>query len=130
MNTYDQRPVHPPMLETIPAVVVGLVLVTLWLATYIGHARYYFSYRQLLELFCYFTLTVVGSAVGVWYLATKRSRREEEWPMLPSFSRRGKMIGWSERPGSRTPSSLVTTYMGNHGYGRTRCGSCKALSWE
>ena len=83
MKTYDQRPVHPPMLETMPAVVVGLVLVVLWLAAYIGHARYYFSYRHLLELFCYFTLTLVGSAVAVWYLATKRSRREEEWPHTP-----------------------------------------------
>ena len=83
MRPYDQRPVHPPMLETLPAVVVGLVLMVVWLGAYIGHERYYFSYRQLFELLCYFVLTVVGSAVSVWYFATQRARREEEWPHPP-----------------------------------------------
>lgn len=71
------------MLETLPAVVVGLVLVVVWLGAYIGHERYYFSYRQLLELLCYFVLTAVGSAVSVWYLVTQRARREEAWPHPP-----------------------------------------------
>ena len=83
MRPYDQRPVQPPMLETLPAVVVGLVLLVFWLGAYIGHERYYFSYRQLFELLCYFVLTVVGSAVSVWYFATQRARREEEWPHPP-----------------------------------------------
>jgi hypothetical protein len=71
------------MLETLPAVVVGLGLLAVWLGAYIGHDRYYFSYRQLFELFCYVVLTVVGSAVSVWYFATQRARREQEWPHLP-----------------------------------------------
>ena len=83
MRPYDQRPVQPPMLETLPAVVVGLVLLVFWLGAYIGHERYYFSYRQLFELLCYFVLTVAGSAVSVWYFATQRARREEEWPHPP-----------------------------------------------
>jgi len=83
MRPYDQRPVQPPMLETLPAVVVGLVLLVFWLGAYIGHERYYFTYRQLFELLCYFVLTVAGSAVSVWYFATQRARREEEWPHPP-----------------------------------------------
>src|SRR3990172_9296142 len=83
MRPYAQRPVHPPMLETLPAVVVGLVLLVFWLGAYIGHERYYFSYRQLFELLCYFVLTVAGSAVSVWHFATQRARREEEWPHPP-----------------------------------------------
>ena len=71
------------MLETLPAVVVGLVLLVFWLGAYIGHERYYFSYRQLFELLCYSVLTVAGSAVAVWYFATQRARREEEWPHPP-----------------------------------------------
>ena len=83
MKTSDQRPVQPPMLETLPAVVVGIVLGVTWLGAYIGHERYHFSYWQLLELLCYFVLTVVGVAVSVWHFATKRRRRDEEWPHSP-----------------------------------------------
>ena len=83
MRTYEQRPVHPPMLETMPAVVVGVGLVVVWLGAYIGHNRYYFSYHQLWELFCYFVLTTIGIAVATWYFATQRSRRDQEWPHPP-----------------------------------------------
>ena len=83
MKASDQRPVQPPMLETLPAVVVGIVLGVTWLGAYIGHERYHFSYWQLLELLCYFVLTAVGIAVSVWYFATKRRRVDEEWPHSP-----------------------------------------------
>ena len=83
MRTTDPKPVHPSMLETLPAVVVGLGTAVLWLGAYIGHARYYFSYRQLFELFSYFALISTSSGVAIWYLATKRSRREKEWPHPP-----------------------------------------------
>jgi len=83
MRTTDQKPVHPSMLETLPAVVVGLGTAVLWLGAYIGHARYYFSYRQLFELFSYFVLILTSITVAIWRLTTKRSRREKEWPHPP-----------------------------------------------
>jgi len=83
MRTTDQKPVHPSMLETLPAVVVVLGTAVLWLGAYIGHARYYFSYRQLFELFSYFVLISTSSGVAIWLLATKRSSREKEWPRPP-----------------------------------------------
>jgi hypothetical protein len=83
MRTYDQGPRHPPMLETVPAVVVGVLLVAFGLGVYVGHSRYYLSYRQLFEMLCYFVLTVVGSGVAIWYFATRRFRKENEWPHPP-----------------------------------------------
>ena len=83
MKNYDQGPRHPPMLETVPAVVVGVLLVAFGLGAYVGHSRYYLSYPQLFEMLCYFALTVVGSGVAIWYFATRRFRRENEWPHPP-----------------------------------------------
>jgi hypothetical protein len=83
MRAYDQRPVHPPMLETVPAVVVGLILAGLGLGAYIGHARYYFTAAQLFEMFCYLCLSIVGVGVSIWYVVTRRSRRENEWTHPP-----------------------------------------------
>src|SRR5579864_6133140 len=83
MRTYDQKRIHEPMLDTVPAVIVGLSLGVAWLGSYIGHTRYYFSYHQLFELFIYFASIVVGIAVAIWYAATQRSRREEEWTHPP-----------------------------------------------
>lgn len=83
MRTYDQRPVRQTMLETMPAVVVGLILAGFALGAYIGHARYYFTFAQLFEMFCFLCLTVVGVGVSIWYVATRRSRRENEWTHPP-----------------------------------------------
>jgi len=83
MRVHDQRPVHPPMLETMPAVVVGLILAGFALGAYIGHVRYYFTFAQLFEMFCYVCVTVVGVGVSIWYVATRRSRRENEWTHPP-----------------------------------------------
>ena len=83
MRTYEQRPVHPTMLETVPAVVVGLLLVAFGLGTYIGHSRYDLGYSQLFEMLCYFVLAVAGSGVAIWYFATRRFRKENEWTHPP-----------------------------------------------
>lgn len=83
MIASDQKRVQPPMLETMPAVAVGVGLAVLWLAAYIGHNRYYFSYYQLLELLCYFALAALGGGIAIWYFATLRSRREQAWPHPP-----------------------------------------------
>jgi len=78
------------MLETMPAVVVGVVLVSLSLGAYIGHARLYFSLVQLMEMFCYFCLIATGIGFSAWYLTTRRSRRENEWPHPPLVLSPGK----------------------------------------
>lgn len=83
MRTYDQRRVQEPMLDTVPAVIVGVSLGLVWLGSYIAHARYNFSYHQFFELFSYFASIAVGIAVAIWYAATQRSRREEEWTHPP-----------------------------------------------
>jgi len=83
MRAYNERPVHPPMLESMPAVVVGLILAGFALGAYIGHVRYYFTFAQLFEMFSYVCLIVVGVGVSIWYVATQRSRRENEWTHPP-----------------------------------------------
>jgi Type IV secretory system Conjugative DNA transfer len=83
MRSYDQRTVHPPMLESMPAVVVGLILAGFALGVYIGHVRYSFTSAQLFEMFSYVCLIVVGVGVSIWYVATRRSRRENEWTHPP-----------------------------------------------
>ena len=83
MRTYDRRPIHEPMLDTLPAVIVGVSLGVVWLGSYIAHARYYFTYHQFFELFSYFASIATGIAVAIWYAATQRAWREEEWTHPP-----------------------------------------------
>lgn len=82
-STYSERPVHPPLVETFEAVIAVLILVGGSLAWYIVHNRYHYTNRQIEEIFLYLLISGVSLWTGVRLLATRRSRREKEWPHPP-----------------------------------------------
>src|SRR5579859_1491011 len=82
-STYSERPVHPPLVETFEAVIAVLILVGVSLAWYIVHNRYHYTNRQVEEIFLYLLISGVSIWIGVRLLATRRSRREKEWPHPP-----------------------------------------------
>lgn len=82
-ESYAERQHHPPVLESIEIVVAFMLMAVGWFAWYVARERYYLTNRQIAELASYLaigSLTIFGSTI---LIATRRSRREKQWPHPP-----------------------------------------------
>jgi hypothetical protein len=88
-ETYADRHHHPRLLESAEILIAAVLMFAGWFAWYVGRERYFLTARQLTEVATYliitsFTLVTTGT---LW--ATRRSRREKQWPRPPlAISRR------------------------------------------
>jgi len=79
-ETYADRHHHPPLLESTEVVIAAVLMFAGWFAWYIGRERYFLTARQLAELATYLIITVFTLAATFALWATRRSRREKQWP--------------------------------------------------
>ena len=82
-ESYPERQHHPPVLESIEIVVAFMLMAVGWFAWYVARERYYLTNRQIAELASYLaigSLSILGSTI---LIATRRSRREKQWPHPP-----------------------------------------------
>jgi hypothetical protein len=79
-ETYADRHHHPPLLESAEVVIAAVLMFAGWFAWYIGRERYFLTARQLTELATYLIITVFTLAATFALWATRRSRREKQWP--------------------------------------------------
>ena len=82
-DSYAQPQYHPPGVESIEIVVALLLMAACWFTWFVARERYHLENRQIAELACYGTLgllAIFGSAI---LIATRRSRREKQWPHPP-----------------------------------------------
>src|SRR5438270_41011 len=82
-ETYNDRHHHPPVLESAEIIVVLVLMFGCWFGWYVGRERYFLTSRQLAELVTYLIITIFAVLVAAILLATRRSRREKEWPHPP-----------------------------------------------
>ena len=82
-GTYSDRNHHPPFFESAEILIALAIMFAGWLGWYIGRERYFLTERQLAEFATYLIITTLAfvSTVALW--ATRRSRREKEWPHPP-----------------------------------------------
>ncbi|MGA2000189.1 MAG: type IV secretory system conjugative DNA transfer family protein [Terriglobales bacterium] len=82
-ESYAERQHHPPVLESIEIVVAFMLMAVGWFAWYVARERYYLTNSQIAELTSYLaigSLSILGSTI---LIATRRSRREKQWPHPP-----------------------------------------------
>jgi len=73
----------PPILESMEIVIALLLMAICWFVWFVARERYHLENRQIAELACYAALglgAILGFSIMV---ATRRSRREDEWPHPP-----------------------------------------------
>jgi len=80
---YSDRREHPPLLESLEILIALLVMVCAWFAWYVARNRYHFTSRQIEEISLYLVISTVGAGTAAWLVATRRSRRDREWPHPP-----------------------------------------------
>src|SRR5712691_1363471 len=80
---YSTAGEHPPLLETYETVIAGLVLAAVWFAWYLARERYRLTSRQVAELAAYLAMASTAAYSAIYLLATRRSRREKQWPHPP-----------------------------------------------
>jgi hypothetical protein len=71
------------LLESYEVLIAGLILAGGWLTWYLLRERYHLTQRQVVELAVYFTIALVSAYAAIYFLATRRSRRERQWPHPP-----------------------------------------------
>src|ERR1700720_2873451 len=82
-DSHADRHHHPPVLESAEILVALILMSACWFVWYVARERYHLTSRQLAELATSLiipALAVVGGAI-LW--ATRRSRREKQWPHPP-----------------------------------------------
>ena len=79
---YDRRE-HPPLLESLEILIAVVILAASWFTWYVARNRYRFTSPQLEEITLYMVISGLGAGGGIWLLATRRSRREKQWPSPP-----------------------------------------------
>jgi hypothetical protein len=92
---------HTPLLETGEMVIALSLLVGAWFAWYVARARYHLTERQAAELVSYLIIALTGLCSAAYLLATKRSRRENQWPhpplvILPKADQRAIEHAWNQ----------------------------------
>jgi hypothetical protein len=86
---FSMRPVYPeprernPLVESYETVLVLVVMVAGWLASYIARERYHFTGQQILEFAVYFLIVLASICWSTYRFLTARSRREKQWPHPP-----------------------------------------------
>ena len=79
----SDRREHPPLLESLEILIAVLIMASAWFAWFVARHRYHLTSRQIEEISLYLVITTVGAGTAAWLLATRRSRREMEWPHPP-----------------------------------------------
>jgi hypothetical protein len=113
---------RPPLLESYEVVIAGLILAVGWFAWYLARERYHLTQRQVAEIAVYLAIAFVSVYAVTYLLATRRPRREKQWPHPPLVISQREMRKTLGRRGTRMQLSLATTYTESHGFGRTVCG--------
>ncbi len=79
---YD-RQTHPPLLESLEILSGAAVILLVCAVWYVGTERYHLTDRQVAEIVAYAVIGLTTLGVTVILAATRRSRREMEWPHPP-----------------------------------------------
>ena len=79
----SDRREHPPLLESLEILIAVLIMASAWFAWFVARHRYHLTSRQIEEISLYLAITTAGGGIAAWLLATRRSRREMEWPHPP-----------------------------------------------
>src|SRR5579863_7677436 len=88
-ETYADRRHHPPLVESAEILIAAVLMFAGRFAWYVGRERYFLTARQLTELATYFIVAGFTLVTTIAFWATRRSRREKQWPHLPlSISRK------------------------------------------
>ena len=82
-ETYADRHHHPPLLESAEILVAFVLMFGCWFGWYVARERYLLTTRQLAELATYLIITIFALVVMGTLRATRRSRREKQWPHPP-----------------------------------------------
>jgi hypothetical protein len=82
-ETYADRHHHPPLLESAEIFVALVLIFACWFGWYLGGERYFLTTRQLAEFATYLIIAAFAAVVTATLWATRRSRREREWPHPP-----------------------------------------------
>src|SRR5580692_2976279 len=82
-ETDADRHHHPPLLESAEILIAAVLMFAGWFAWYVGRERYFLTARQLTEVATYLIITgfTLVTTIALW--ATRRSRREKQWPHPP-----------------------------------------------
>jgi hypothetical protein len=82
-ETYADRHHHPPLLESAEILIAAVLMFAGWFTWYVGRERYFLTARQLTELATYLIIAgfTLVTSIALW--ATRRSRREKQWPHPP-----------------------------------------------
>jgi Type IV secretory system Conjugative DNA transfer len=79
----SDRREHPPLLESLEILIAVLIMASAWFAWFVARHRYHLTSRQVEEISLYLAINTAGAGIAAWLLATRRSRREMEWPHPP-----------------------------------------------
>jgi len=82
-DNYADRHHHPPLIESAEILIAAVVMFSCWFGWYVGRERYHLTTGQLAEFTTYLVIAVFFLASTVALLATRRSRREKQWPHPP-----------------------------------------------
>jgi hypothetical protein len=82
-ETYADRHHHPPLLESAEILIAAVLMFAGWFAWYVGRKRYFLTAHQLTELATYLIIAGFTLVTTIALLATRRSRRDKQWPHLP-----------------------------------------------
>jgi hypothetical protein len=82
-DTYADRHHHPPLFESAEILIAAVLMFGGWFACYLGRERYFLTTRQLTEFGVYLIITVSTFVPTIALWATRKSRRERQWPHPP-----------------------------------------------
>ena len=82
-ETYVDRHHHPPLIESAEILIAAVLMFVGWFAWHLGRERYFLTARQLTELAAYLIIAVFTLVTTIALWATRRSRREKQWPHPP-----------------------------------------------
>jgi TraM recognition site of TraD and TraG len=82
-DNYADRHHHPPLIESAEILIAAVVMFSCWFGWYVGRERYYLTTGQLAEFTTYLVIAAFALVSTVALLATRRSRREKQWPHPP-----------------------------------------------
>jgi hypothetical protein len=100
-DSYAQKQHHPPVFDSVEALVALLLMAAAWLVWYLARERYHLDNRQIGELASYTTLGLLALGGAAILAATARSRREKQWPhppmvVAPKRDQRSIATAWSQ----------------------------------